>query len=435
MEHLRVLLRGQVRCSHRTFSGEISCGAVSLYAAALDSLQDISPEVLLMLLTETGETSTVLLISRKDGVVKAAILEAPATALVLEDIDCQEPHAHEVLVRMSASGVCHSDLHVIHGTQHAPLPVVLGHEGAGIIEAIGPNVTRVKVGDHVVLSWVPYCGQCVYCLSGHPNLCKVAYAALAQGTLLDGTSRLSLRGKPVYHYSFISSFADYAVVPEMGCVVIDPEMPLDKASLVGCAVMTGVGAAINTAKVHPGSAVAVIGTGGVGLNVVQGARLAGAAMIIAIDVNPAKLERARLFGATHVVNATEGDALTAVHELTKGIGVDYSFEAVGRPQTMRQCWEMARSAGTVVMVGIAPEGSELSLPANRVVREERRLTGSFYGSARPHIDMPMLLNLYMAGKLMLDELVTHRFALHEVNEAIHALEIGEAIRPVILYDN
>jgi S-(hydroxymethyl)glutathione dehydrogenase/alcohol dehydrogenase len=260
-------------------------------------------------------------------------------------------------------------------------------------------------------------------------------ATMSKGTLMDGTSRLTRSGKPVYHYSFISSFAEYAVVPESGCIVIEPGIPLDKAALVGCAVMTGVGAAINTARVQPGSVVAVIGAGGVGLNAIQGSRLAGAASIIAIDVNPAKLARALTFGATRVINSAEVNALAAVRELTKGIGADYTFEAVGRPETMRQCWEMARSGGTVVMIGISPEGSELSLPANRVVREERRLLGSFYGSARPHIDMPMILNLYMAGKLMLDELVTHRFSLEQINEAVHSLESGEAIRPVIILDN
>lgn len=371
---------------------------------------------------------------QKGMLVKAAILEAPATDLVVEDIDYQEPRTGEVLVRIAASGVCHSDLHVVHGTQTTPLPVVLGHEGAGIVEAVGPNVTRVKVGDHVVLSWVPYCGQCVYCLSGHPNLCSVVYAALGNGTLLDGTSRLSRFGKPVYHYSFISSFAEYAVVPESGCVVIPPDIPLDKAALIGCAVMTGVGAAVNTAHVQPGSTVAVVGAGGVGLNVMQGAQLAGAVSIIAIDVNPSKLARARTFGATHAINAAETDAVASVRELTQGLGVDFSFEAVGHPRTMRQCWEMARPGGTAVMVGIAPEGSELSLPANRVVREERRLMGSFYGSARPHIDMPKILDLYMAGKLKLDELATHHFSLEQINEAVHSLESGEAIRPVIVYD-
>jgi len=364
--------------------------------------------------------------------VKAAILEAPATELVVESIDYQEPQVGEVLVWIAASGVCHSDLNVVHGTQTSPLPVVLGHEGAGIVEVVGPNVTRVQVGDHVVLSWVPSCGQCVYCLSGHPNLCSVAYAAMANGTLLDGTSRLSRSSRPVYHYSFISSFAEYAVVPEAGCVVIRPDIPLDKAALVGCAVMTGVGAALNTAHVQPGSTVAVIGAGGVGLNVMQGAQLAGALSIIAIDVNPSKLALARTFGATHTINAAEVEAVAAVRELTKGVGADFSFEAVGRPQTMRQCWEMARSGGTAVMVGVSPEGSELSLPANRVVREERRLMGSFYGSARPHIDMPMILELYMAGKLKLDELVTHRFSLDQINEAVSSLESGEAVRPVII---
>jgi S-(hydroxymethyl)glutathione dehydrogenase/alcohol dehydrogenase len=255
---------------------------------------------------------------------------------------------------------------------------------------------------------------------------------MTNGTLLDGTSRLSRSGKPVYHYSFISSFADYAVVPEAGCVVIQPDIPLDKAALVGCAVMTGVGAAINTAHVQPGSIVAVVGAGGVGLNVMQGAQLAGAVSIIAIDVNPSRLVRADTFGATHTINAAETDAVEAVRELTRGLGADFSFEAAGRPETMRQCWELAHPGGTVVMIGLAPQSSELSLPANRVVREERRLMGSFYGSARPHIDMPMILELYMAGKLKLDELVTHRFSLDEINEAVSLLESGEAIRPVII---
>jgi len=371
----------------------------------------------------------------KGTAVKAAILEAPATELIVEDIEYQEPLTGEVLVRIAASGVCHSDLHVVHGTQSTPLPVVLGHEGAGIVEEVGDNVKRVKVGDHVVLSWVPYCGQCQYCLSGHPNLCSVVYSSLAAGTLLDGTSRLIRRGGPLYHYSFISSFAEYAVVPESGCVVIRPEIPLDKAALVGCAVMTGVGAAINTAQVRPGSSVAVIGAGGVGLNIMQGAQLAGAAVIIAIDLNPSKLERATTFGATHVINPSQIDPFEAIRQLTGGVGVDYSFEAVGLPGTMRQCWEMARPGGTVVMVGIAPEGSKLTLPATRVVREERRLMGSFYGSARPHVDMPMILDLYIAGKIKLDELATHRFSLEEINHAVQALESGEAVRPIIVYDN
>ncbi|HEX6482324.1 MAG TPA: Zn-dependent alcohol dehydrogenase [Ktedonobacteraceae bacterium] len=367
--------------------------------------------------------------------MQAAILEAPATDLIVERIDIQEPKRGEVLVRLAASGVCHSDLHVVHGTQTTPLPAVLGHEGAGVVEAIGPEVKRVQVGDHVILSWTPSCGQCAFCQSGHPNLCTVVYETMGNGTLMDGTSRLSHDGKPVYHYSFISSFAEYCVVPESGCVVIEPDIPLDKAALVGCAVMTGVGAVLNTAQVRPGSAVAVIGSGGVGLNAIQGANLAGAATIIAVDVSPAKLERALAFGATHLVNAAQVDAVQAVRELTSGLGADYTFEAVGRSETMRQCWEMARPGGKVVMIGIAPAGSELSLPANRLVREERCLMGSFYGSARPHIDMPLILKLYMAGKLKLDELVTHRFSLEQINDAVRVLDAGEAIRPIIVYNH
>ncbi len=226
-----------------------------------------------------------------------------------------------------------------------------------------------------MLSWVPYCGQCLYCLSGHPNLCRVAYAAMAQGTLLDGTSRLSRSGKPIYHYSFISSFAEYTVVPEPGCVVIRPDLPLDKAALVGCAVMTGVGAVLNTARVQPSSTVAVVGAGGVGLNVIQAASLSGAYPIIAIDIRSEKIALARTFGASHGINSREQDAIATVQEITE-YGVDWAFEVIGNPRTIEQAWELIRPGGTVVVVGLAPKGSKVSLPAFDFI-SEKNIRGCF----------------------------------------------------------
>lgn len=364
--------------------------------------------------------------------IKAAILYEPKSDLVVEDVELGDPRADEVLVRIMATGLCHSDLHVVTGDMQVPLPVVLGHEGAGIVETVGGSVTRVKVGDHVALSWAPECGECRYCITGRPNLCTTSARKVLDGTLLDGTSRLSTsEGDELKHFSFLSTFAESAVVPEASCVPIDHDVPFAPASLVGCAVMTGIGAAMNNAKVRPGSNVVVYGAGGVGLNVIQGAAICGAEKIVVIDVNQDKESVARNFGATHFVNPRETDIGEAIGELTDGFGADYVFEAIGLLDTMSEAYDITARGGTVVYIGIAPDGSKLQLPAVHVPREEKVVTGSFYGGARPLIDFPAILRLYKQGKVKLDELVSERVPLERINAELGKVHSGEAIRVVV----
>ncbi|GBD15084.1 S-(hydroxymethyl)glutathione dehydrogenase [bacterium HR25] len=363
--------------------------------------------------------------------VKAAVFYRPQQPLAVEELDLEEPRAGEVLVRVAACGVCHSDLHFLDGLVPLPSPCVLGHEAAGVVERVGEGVTYVQPGDHVILSFAPACGRCSYCEVGRPNLCTYGGRAMAAGTMLDGTTRLSRDGQPVYHEAAVAGFATHAVVPEASVVKIREDMPLDRAALIGCGVMTGVGAAINTAKVQPGSDVAVIGCGGVGLNVIQGAALAGAARIIAVDLLDHKLELARQFGATDTVNASREEPVTAVRRLSAG-GVDYAFEVIGRPETIRQAFDMARRGGMAIVVGLSPSGSHVSLPAN-IFLMEKTITGSAYGGARPRVDMPRLVELYMAGKLKLDELISRVYPLERINEAFEALRQGEVARSVISF--
>ena len=364
--------------------------------------------------------------------VKAAVLRAPGKPLAIETLSLGAPRAHEVRVRIAATGLCHSDLHVIEGDMEVPLPVVLGHEGAGVVEAVGPEVTRVKLGDHVALSWAPECGVCRYCVAGRPNLCTASAPRVLDGTLLDGTTRLEDgAGKGVFHYSFLSTFAECAVVPEASCITIDPEAPFAPASLVGCAVMTGIGAAVNTAKVRPGSTVAVLGLGGVGLNVVQGAALCGAERIVGIDSNPAKAKTAEVFGLTNFLDPRAGPLVEQLRSLLGGELADYAFEAVGNPTTMTAVYELAARGGTVVYIGIAADGAKLELPAVRLPREEKIVTGSFYGGARPLLDFPKILDLYLKGRLKLDELITARLPLAKINEGFDRMRRGDAIRVVI----
>lgn len=365
--------------------------------------------------------------------MKAAVLRQARQPLVLEEVDLLDPKDDEVLVRVMATGLCHSDLHVMTGDMAAPLPVVLGHEGAGVVEATGRNVSRVAVGDHVALSWAPECGQCRYCASGRPNLCDASAPKVLDGTLLDGSTRLrGPDGEEIRHYSFLSTFAEMAVVPQASCVPIDKDVPFAPASLVGCAVMTGIGAAMNNAKVRPGSTVAVYGVGGVGLNVIQGAAVCGAERIIAIDVNPAKAAAARLFGATHFLNAAETDVPAAVRDLTDGWRADYTFEAVGRPQTMAQAFDITARGGLLVCIGVPPDGSVLELPAVRLQKEEKTVAGSFYGAARPMVDFNTILRLYKQGRVKLDELVSETIPLSQINEGFENIRRGEAIRTVAL---
>lgn len=359
---------------------------------------------------------------------RAAVLYEPNTPLVIEELDLQEPGDGEVLVRVSAAGVCHSDYHVMKGEWSSPLPVVLGHEGAGIVERVGPGVKNVKAGDHVVLNFRPNCGWCAHCVRGQPVLCNGSETP--RNEMFSGGSRLSRNGEVVHHFARTSCFSQYAVVQESGAVPVREDMPLDKAALIGCAVMTGVGAVINTAGVEPGSKVVVLGCGGVGLNCVQGAALAGADQIVAVDIMPNKLDHAKQFGATDVVNASNQDPVDVVLELTGG-GADYAFEALGRSDTIRQAYESIRPGGMAVVVGMAPETDEVSINALSLPRNEKILMGSYYGSARPWIDLPRLTNLYMSGRLKVDELVSRSYPLEQINEAYDALGNGEVARSII----
>jgi len=365
--------------------------------------------------------------------MKAAVFYEYNAPLKIEEIELDNPKRTEVLVKIAASGVCHSDLSVMNGTlPFPPPPAVLGHEGAGVVEAVGAEVTAVQPGDHVILSWRPSCGKCGYCVTGRPQLCQTIGMALLQGYLPDGTSRLHKGDTEIRHFTGVSSFAEYAVVPENGVVKIRQDVPLEVAALVGCGVMTGVGAVINTAKVEPGSSVAVIGCGGVGLNVIQGAVLAGAEKIIAVDLNPLKLHLAQQFGATHIVNPSDGDPVTHVLGLTDGLGADYAFEVIGRADTAVQAYNSIRPGGTAVVVGVAKPDDMMMISALSLL-QEKTLKGSIYGSARPSVDMPRLLDLYVNKRLKLDELVSRRIKLEDINAAFEWMEKGEVARSVIVY--
>lgn len=363
--------------------------------------------------------------------MRAAVLKAVNEPLVIEDLDLAPPGPGEVSIRLAASGVCHSDWNVISGATPNPLPVVLGHEGAGVAEKTGEGVTTIAQGDHVVLSWLPSCGRCFYCSIGRPVLCEWSTPAMLAGTMPDGTTRLSSNGDRHHHYSFLSTFAERCVVPEASCVPIRKDAPLAVAALVGCAVMTGVGAVINRARVEPGSMVAVFGAGGVGLSAILGARLAGAGTIVAVDPVPFKRELAGELGATHVLDPGVGDVASEIRGLAGGRGADYAFDTAGAPGLVATAYDSVRPGGAVVSVGIPPEGAEARLPASRLPREEKVVMGSLYGSCRPHIDMPRVLDLYMAGQLDLDRLVSRTYGLDEVNEAFAAMNAGEVARGVI----
>jgi len=359
--------------------------------------------------------------------MKAVVLYEVKKAPVVEDLTPPAPGPEEALVRLAACGVCHSDYSMYDGTIPGNLPLVLGHEGAGVVEAVGRDVTTAKPGDHVVLSWTPDCGRCFYCRIGQPTQCELG------PSLVRPLKRYKKGETAISQMAGIGTMSELTVVHQMSLIPIDPDLPLDKAALIGCAVMTGVGAVINTAKVEPGSSVAVFGCGGVGLNVIQGARLAGAERIIAIDRLPGKLAQAKRFGATHTLNADDGDIVEAVRALTEGRGADYTFEVIGIPEVMAKAYYAARPAGTVVIIGGAAPGTRLSISAGMVPRFEKKLLGSYYGSARPRYDMPRLLGLYRSGRLMLDELITRTYPIEEAWSAFQALEAGENIRGLIRF--
>ena len=359
--------------------------------------------------------------------MKAAVLHAVNEPLVIEEIEVRRPGRGEVLVRTVASGVCHSDLHFMEGLWPAQLPIVLGHEASGIVEEVGDGVTYVEKGDPVVLSFAPFCGTCRDCVTGRPHLCTNPAARLPAGP--DAGPRLTKDGTPINQFANVGSFAQYMLVPEGGVVKPPEGMPLDKAALVGCSVMTGVGAVVNTAKVEPGATVAVIGTGGVGLNVIQGAVLAGAARIIAIDILDNKLEYARTMGATDTINAANDDPVQAVQTLVRG-GVDYAFEAIGHTQAAAQAFDMVRRGGTAIVVGMLPFGSKVELNGAAFLGE-KGIKGSYYGSTRFRVDMPKLCEFYLNGRLKLDELVSRHYPLEQINEAYDVMKRGEVARSVL----
>jgi Zn-dependent alcohol dehydrogenase len=364
--------------------------------------------------------------------IRGAVLEETQGPLSVQELDLADPGPEEVLVRLAASGVCHSDLNAIDGTAETPCPAVLGHEGAGVVEAVGSRVKHVRPGDRVALSWMPSCGTCEECARGYSWLCSTAWPAMETGGLLDGTTRLSRDGKPVYHYSFLSTFAERCVVPERCCVPIADDVPLEIAALVGCAVTTGVGAVMRTADAKPGDRVVVVGCGGVGLSALMAAVAVGAEPVIAVDAVPEKLETARSFGATHTVlwEGTPEATAEAVREASAG-GVDIAVEATGRPEAMRAAYLSTRPRGATVLVGIPRADAALELPAATIPRGERRVVGSIYGSSRPDQDFTTTLDLFRSGMLPLDRLVSHRLPLDEVTRAFELMKSGNALRVVL----
>ena len=369
--------------------------------------------------------------------VKAAMLRATGSKppyavsrpLDVVDVDLDGPGRGEVLVRVAAAGLCHSDLSVIDGARPRPTPMVLGHEAAGVVEKVGSQVAYLKPGDHVIACLSVFCGYCEECMSGRPNLCSNKEATQrAPGE----APRLSQKGQLINQFADLSGYAEKMLVHENALVKIGNDVPFDRAALIGCGVMTGVGAALNTAKVAPGSTVAVFGAGGVGLAIIQGARIAGARMIIAVDKFPAKLELAKKLGATHVVDASKGDAVSQIRALTGG-GVDYSFEAIGLKVAAEQAYESIAAGGIATIVGMVPLGQKVEVDGFSLLFE-KRIQGCFMGSNRFRIDMPRIIEFYQQGRLDLDDMITRRGKLEDVNEAFRAMKAGEVARTVLMFD-
>jgi S-(hydroxymethyl)glutathione dehydrogenase/alcohol dehydrogenase len=361
--------------------------------------------------------------------MKAPVLTAPRQPLALQDVEIDEPHAGEVRVKMTASGVCHSCLYSWDGTNPTPsVPMILGDEGSGVIESVGPGVELVKPGDRVIVSWAPNCGHCHYCTIGRPVLCETR--ALG-GRMRDGTSRMHIDGTDVFHFGGVATYGSYTVIPDSCAIKIPDEMPLDRAALIGCSVMTGVGSVLNTARVEAGESLAVFGCGGVGLNAIQGGRIAGAYPLVAVDVADNKLEFARQMGATHTINSQREDPQARTRELTRR-GLDYAVVAVGNTVVGEQAWSCLALGGTMVQVGVPQSGVLHIDPRATLVMAERTLKGSCYGSARAREDFLRLINLYLAGKLMIDELITRRYTLDQATNAFQDLEAGVLARGLIV---
>ncbi len=348
------------------------------------------------------------------------------------ELDLAPPGRGEVLVRVAAAGLCHSDLSVIDGSRPRPVPMALGHEAAGVVEALGEGVTDLALGDHVVLVFVPSCGRCAPCAAGRPALCEPGAKANGAGTLISGERRLAFKAEPVNHHLGVSAFADHAVVARESCVKIDPVLPLELAALFGCAVLTGVGAVINTAKVQPGASVAVVGLGGVGLSAVLGAKLAGARQIVAVDLSDDKLAFARELGATDSVNAGAPDAAQAVRALSGG-GVEVAFDMAGAVPALELAYAVTARGGTTVTAGLPHPDKRMALAPVTLVAEERTLKGSYIGSAVPLRDVPRLIALFKAGKLPVDALLTHRLKLDDINEGFDRLREGIGVRQVVVF--
>lgn len=361
--------------------------------------------------------------------MKAAVFYGPNQPVKIENVDIDEPREREVIIRTVASGVCHSDLHFIDGLYPWPAPAILGHEAAGVVEKVGSQVTYLKPGDHVIACLSVFCGYCPECMSGRPYLCSNKSATQRPAD----EPRLSQKGKPVSQFADLSSYAEKMLVHENALVKIDDDFPLDRAALIGCGVITGVGAAINTAKVAPGSSVAVFGAGGVGLAVIQGARIAGARQIIVVDKFEHKLALAKRLGATHAVDASNDDPLEAIRSMTGGAGVDYSFEAIGIKQVAEQAYQCIGLGGVATIVGMVPFGQKVEIEGFSLLAE-KRIQGCYMGSNRFRIDMPRLIDFYRQGRLNLDDMITKRGRLEDVNEAFRAMKAGEVARSVLMFD-
>jgi alcohol dehydrogenase len=373
--------------------------------------------------------------------IQAAVLQqmgiaspyAASRPLTIETLDLAPPGPGEVLIKVAAAGLCHSDLSVINGDRPRPMPMALGHEAAGIVEELGEGVTDLKIGDHVVVVFVPSCGHCAPCAEGRPALCEPGAAANGAGTLLSGARRISHVGQPMNHHLGCSVFADHATVSRRSLVKIDPTVPLDEAALFGCAVLTGVGAVVNTARVQAGASVAVIGLGGVGLAALLGAHASGARQIIAVDLAEDKLVQARELGATHTVNAGQPDAMEQIRELSGG-GVEFAFEFAGSIRALDLAYRITRRGGTTVTAGLPPSTAAWPLAAVSLVAEERTLKGSYIGTCVPSRDVPRYIALYQQGRLPVDKLLTGRLALADINHGFDLLHEGKAIRQVVVFD-
>jgi S-(hydroxymethyl)glutathione dehydrogenase / alcohol dehydrogenase len=367
--------------------------------------------------------------------VRAAVAREAGKPLSLETVDLEGPRAGEVLVEIKATGICHTDEFTLSGADPEGIfPAILGHEGAGVVVDIGPGVTSLKKGDHVIPLYTPECRQCEYCLSRKTNLCVAIRATQGRGVMPDGTSRFSSDGAPIMHYMGTSTFANFTVLPEIALAKIREDAPFEKVCYIGCGVTTGIGAVINTAKVEPGARVVVFGLGGIGLNVLQGARMAGAEMIVGVDLNPNRKAIAEKFGMTHFVNPSEvaGDLVPYLVDLTKG-GADYSFECIGNVKVMRQALECAhRGWGQSIIIGVAGSGQEIATRPFQLVTG-RVWKGTAFGGARGRTDVPRIVDWYMDGKINIDDLITHVLPFEQINEGFELMRRGESIRSVVTY--